>query len=151
MCPRAGPCLLPALALSRKAPCIEQEKDLDFCSRYMKTLRGRRFLLLVSLLLSLAIIGMIPTSRVHHSRTVCTPSHVGVAATRRFTCDVSSACDLVVNAETNDARLLEYVVIADSCNFRPLRAFRIAPPPLRRLTKRVKLAPSRTDSEDPLV
>ena len=118
----------------------------------MRIFRQRLLLLAVSLLLSVTVIGMIPRSRLHHFRTSCSPSHVGVAAMQRFTCNVSSASKLIVNTSAYDTRMLGYVVaIADFRSVRPLRAFKIAAPPLRRLTRRLKLAPSRTDSQDSLV
>jgi len=118
----------------------------------VRILRQRVLILAVSLLLSVTVIGMIPKSRVHHFKTSCSLSHAGEAAMHRFTCDVSSASKLIANASVYDMRLFGYVVaIADFRSVQPPRIFKIAAPPLPRLTRRLKLAPSRTDSQDPLV
>jgi hypothetical protein len=118
----------------------------------VKIFRQKLLFFLVSLMLSLTIIGMIPKSRLRHFRTSCSASHVGVAAMQRFTCDVSSAGQLMVNASKYDLRVLGYVVaVADLRNAQRPHLLEIAAIPLPRLTKRLKLAPSRTDSQDPLV
>jgi hypothetical protein len=137
------------------SPCIGQENGLALLARWlggMNIFKQKWVLLLGSLLLSMTVIGMIPRTRVRHFRPSCGQSHAGAAAMQRFTCDISSASKLVVSASTYDVRALGYVVAtADFRNVRPLRTSRTADPPLRRLTRRLKLASSQADSQDPLV
>jgi hypothetical protein len=115
--------------------------------------RQRGAQLLCGVVLAISIAVMIPAIRAHHFRVSCKTSHAGLAASQRFTCDISSRADYGFDAQCHTPAADIFALTLKEPAVQLLALAAPAPPQwrIRQLIKRSKLAPACTDGQDPLV
>ena len=115
--------------------------------------RQRWAQLLSGVVLAVSIATMVPAIRAHHFKVSYKTSQAGLAASHRFTCDIPSRgdCGFETQCHTPAADVFAVTLKAPAVERLALNA--PAPPQwrIRQLIKRLKLARSRADGQDPLV
>ena len=115
--------------------------------------RQRWAQLLSAVVLAISIATMVPAIRTHHFKASYKTSHAGLAASHRFTCDISSRPDLGFEAQCHTPAADIFAVTLKAPAVQRLALTAPAPPQwrIRQLIKRLKLAPSCADGQAPLV